>query len=291
MKRKPYVVTCHDLLAVRGGMGEQTDCPASGLGKWLQRWILAGLKRADGIACVSKTTLHDAKRLVRGQHPVEVLPLALRQDLQPLPDSEQREQLRRVAGLDLDKPFILHVGSSQRRKNREGILRIFAKIAGKTNAQLVFAGKPLSTTQRELAHVLNLEDRIIETGEITNKLLAALYGKALVFLFPSRFEGFGWPIVEAQLCGCPVLCSDRDPFPEVAGDGALMRNVEDEIGFAEDIMRLASDKQLRASLIDKGFENVRHYSVEAMISRYVALYDQVLKPQQKPNPATVQAAA
>jgi glycosyltransferase involved in cell wall biosynthesis len=291
VKRIPYVVTCHDLLAVRGGLGEQTDCPASAVGKWLQRWILSGLKRADGLACVSKATLADAARLIPGQKPTELLPLALRQDLKTLSEDEQKERLKEVQGLDPDRAFILHVGSSHRRKNREGILRIFAKIADSVNTQLVFAGKPLELSQRQLARVLNISDRIVEAGEVTNDQLAALYGKALAFLFPSRFEGFGWPIAEAQFCGCPVICSNRDPFPEVAGDGALMRDVEDETGFAEDIVRLATNPTLRATLIEKGFENVQRYSVEAMIFRYLALYEQVLRPQQKPNPATVHAAA
>lgn len=289
VKRVPYIVTCHDLLAVRGGLGEQTDCPASPVGKWLQRWILSGLKRADGLACVSKATLADAARLIPGERPTELLPLAVRQDLKPISESEQKEQLKKVSGLDPNRPFVLHVGSSQRRKNREGVLRVFAKVMNKVNAQLVFGGKPLDSSQRRLAKELNISDRIIEAGEVSNDLLAALYGKALTFFFPSRFEGFGWPIAEAQLCGCPVVCSSRDPFPEVAGEGALMRDVEDETGFADDIVRMATDPKLRVMLIEKGFENVQRYSVEVMISRYLALYEQALRPQQ--NPATVHAAA
>ena len=96
------------------------------------------------------------------------------------------------------------------------------------------------------------------------------------FLFPSRFEGFGWPIVEAQALGCPVVCSSRAPFPEVAGDGALLRDVEDEQGFANDLVELVSDAKLRSNLIAKGRQNVLRYRPEAMISRYVALYERVL---------------
>jgi Glycosyltransferase Family 4 len=75
-RRKPYIVTCHDLLAVRGSFGEATDCPASVSGKWLQQWILGGLNRADAIACASHATLGDARRLLTGALHTTVVPLA-----------------------------------------------------------------------------------------------------------------------------------------------------------------------------------------------------------------------
>jgi len=140
----------------------------------------------------------------------------------------------------------------------------------------VFAGRPLETSQRELADQLGLHDHILETGEVSSELLVALYSSALAFLFPSRFEGFGWPIIEAQYCRCPVICSTSGPLPEVAGDGALMHDVEDEDGFAEDIVRLFNDRKLRADLIEKGSENVLRYQPETMISRYLVLYERVL---------------
>jgi glycosyltransferase involved in cell wall biosynthesis len=276
-RQTPFVVTCHDLLAVRGGLGEQTDCPATPMGSLLQRWILRGLARADGLACDSTATLNDATRLLPSrEQPPELLPIALKYDYHPLSDDQCKQELRKVPGLDLSKPFILHVGSSLRRKNREGILRTFAKVRDKTNVQLVFAGRPLEAAQKQLANQLGLHERILEIGEVSSELLVALYRNALAFFFPSRFEGFGWPIIEAQYCGCPVICSTSGPLPEVAGTGALMRDVEDEEGFAEDIVRLVNDAKLRAALVEKGSENILRYQPETMISRYLALYERVL---------------
>ena len=277
-KRKPgpHVVTCHDLLAVRGSLGEQTDCPASRLGKWLQRSILRGLVRADAVACVSTTTLIDVNRLLPGYRPTEVLPLGLRYDLEPLAEPECSERLKAVSGLSLNDQFLLHVGSSQPRKNREGVLRVFARVVDKLDTKLVFAGKPLTGAQRNLAGQLKIADRVVEAGEVSSGLLAALYGRALAFFFPSRFEGFGWPIIEAQSCGCPVICSNRGPFPEVAGDAAMMRDVEDEEGFAEAILNLSSDAKLRTELIEKGFQNALRYKPETMISNYLSFYERVL---------------
>jgi glycosyltransferase involved in cell wall biosynthesis len=273
----PHVVTCHDLLAVRGGLGEQTDCPATYMGARLQSWIVSGLMRADGVACDSTATLVDAARLLsERQQPPVLLPIALRKDFNPVPIARRIELLRTIPQLDLNKPYILHVGSSLRRKNREGILRIFAKLTGSLDVQLVFAGKHLEPAQRKLAEELNVQQRIVETGEISSDLLVALYGCALVFLFPSRFEGFGWPIIEAQASGCPVLCTNREPLSEVAGGSALLRDLDDEDGFAADIARISTDQNLRADLIDRGFHNVERYKPEVMISRYVSLYEQVL---------------
>jgi glycosyltransferase involved in cell wall biosynthesis len=276
-RRIPHVVTCHDLLAVRGGLGEQTDCPASTLGTLLQRWIVRGLMRADGLACDSTATLEDANRLLVGRRqPPELLPIALKYDYKPVAERERLERLKDITWLDRTKSFVLHVGSSLRRKNREGILRVFARVVQKADLQLVFAGKSLEPSQRQLAAQLNVLDRVVETGEISNELLLALYGSALAFFFPSRFEGFGWPVIEAQSCGCPVVCSNREPLPEVAGDSALMRDAEDEEGFAEDILRLSTDARLRSGLIEKGYQNVLRYRPETMISRYVSFYERVL---------------
>jgi glycosyltransferase involved in cell wall biosynthesis len=213
--------------------------------------------------------------------------LALRYDLPKLSPNEIDEQLQSVHGLDPNKPFVLHVGSSQARKNREGLLRIFAKTIGRIDAQLVVAGKPLNASQRQLARELHVRDRIVEAHEISNQLLSALYSKATAFVFPSTFEGFGWPIVEAQACRCPVVCSNRAPFPEVGGEGALFFDVNDEAGFADAIVQLAKDAVFRSSLIEKGVANLSRYEPSLMISRYVALYEQVLSVHE----TTVYAAA
>jgi glycosyltransferase involved in cell wall biosynthesis len=288
-KRKPYVVTCHDLLAVRGSLGEATDCPASVTGKWLQQWILRGLRRADAIACASQATLGDLTRLLPGARRATVVPLALRYSLPRLSADESEIQLGSIPGLNPNKPFILHVGSSHARKNREGLLRIFAKVVGRVDAQLVVAGKPLTASQRRLATELHVSDQIVEAHEISDQLLSALYSKAIAFIFPSTFEGFGWPIVEAQACRCPVICSDRAPFPEVGGEGALFFNINDEAGFAAAVVRLANDSDFRSALVEKGIQNLCRYEPEIMISRYLSLYEQVLSTHESTACAAARA--
>jgi hypothetical protein len=132
-RRFPLVITCHDMLAVRGGLGEETDCPASFTGRMLQRWILRGLGRADVLACVSGATAEDARRLVRpradGRPGIERVELGLNYPYRPLDRRVIDQRLLGIEGLNRGGRYILHVGSNLRRKNREAVLRIFSKCA------------------------------------------------------------------------------------------------------------------------------------------------------------------
>src|SRR5438045_9024638 len=78
----------------------------------------------------------------------------------------------------------------------------------------------------------------MQVPDASDELLEALYNRAVALLYPSRFEGFGWPVIEAHACGCPVVCSRSGPLPEVAGAAGLLRDLEDEVGLAEDLLRL-----------------------------------------------------
>src|SRR5437870_8600597 len=115
----PVVVTCHDLLAVRGALGEETNCPASPTGKIWQRWILRGLRCADEVVCDSQATEADARRLVScGADPpkIELVRLGLNYPFRKLSDIEVSTRLAKIPDFDPEIPFILHVGSNLRRK-------------------------------------------------------------------------------------------------------------------------------------------------------------------------------
>ena len=269
----PTLITCHDLLAVRGALGEETDCPASFTGKFFQRWILSGLKRAQAVACVSQATLRDAERLIErdreGRPQLRVVPNGLNYSFQKQSADVVR---KRLAGIvDIERPFILHVGSNLRRKNRDGVVRIFARTKNDWNGQLVLAGDPLNAELNSLGRELGVSDRIVSIVNPESDLLEVLYSAAVALVYPSRFEGFGWPIIEAQACGCPVICSNREPLPEVAGDAAMMHDVSDQTAFAADVLRLL-DPNERDQWSRKSLQSATRYRAEKMISRYIALY-------------------
>ncbi len=272
VKNVPTVVTCHDLIAVRQALGEELHCPVSFTGRLLQRWILRSLRSADAVVCVSTATRDDAEQLVarRGAAPkIETIHNGLNYPYHPLSQSDAMARLKQISGLEL--PFVLHVGSNLPRKNRDGILRIFARNKSKWNARLVLAGDVLDAQQRALAKRLEIADRIVEIKDASDQVLEALYSLAIALLFPSLSEGFGWPITEAQACGCPVVCTNIPPMPETAGDAGLFHDAADEAGFAADILRLSNTIERQAWSL-KSVRNAERFSTAKMISEYVDVY-------------------
>src|SRR5262249_32035788 len=143
----PVVTTCHDLFAVRAALGEKVDRVPTLAGRNLQRRILLGLRRTDVLACVSSATAADAERIVRRKNrgpQIKIVNLAPNFDYAPMPRDEARKRLGKVTEFDLKLPFVLHVGSNTPRKNRAGLLRIFARCCLEWTGQLVIAGEPLN---------------------------------------------------------------------------------------------------------------------------------------------------
>jgi glycosyltransferase involved in cell wall biosynthesis len=249
----PVVVTCHDLLAVRGALG-----------------------RATAVVCVSRATESDLVRLLGAEAAKrsEVIPLALNYAYRALTREEAQAVLNR-AGIDLPyQGYVLHVGSSLPRKNREALLLSVAQIQDEWKGLIVFAGEKLTGKEKALADSLGLGERVREISRPANETLAAIYSAAHAFIFMSRFEGFGWPVLEAQMSKCPVICSNRTSVPEVAGDGALVREPDDYAGIGADIRRL-QEPAIRESLIALGLKNARSYSNERMMSAYEQLYQRI----------------
>ncbi|MGH8164786.1 MAG: glycosyltransferase family 4 protein, partial [Rhodanobacteraceae bacterium] len=274
VKGRPVVVSCHDLLAVRGALGEVSDTPASLTGKYLQRWIVSGLRRASAVACASRATLRDAERLIEqrnGRPQLLLIHHGINHPYQKQSADVAQAYLAKIPALDPKRPFLLHVGSNLRMKNREGALRIFSLTTNEWNGQFVFAGQKLTPELRSLGEKLGLMDRVVEVEGPDNDLLEALYSSAFALLYPSRFEGFGWPIIEAQACGCPVLCADREPMSEVGGEAATTHDVEDEAAFARSILRLTDPPEWQ-EWSGKSLRNAQRFSAEAMIAKYIELY-------------------
>ena len=281
LKGKPHIVTCHDLLAVRGALGEDTMCPASPAGKLLQQQVLKGLSSCDRIVCDSAATGADAARLLK--HDVaslEVIPLAVDECFRRLADDEID---RRIAAANLpfllEQPFVLAVGSNEPRKNRRGIISMFARLKDRFTGNLVMIGPPLDADCRQLVAASGLDARVFQLSA-DNQLLAAIYNRALALLAPSFHEGFGWPLLEAQSCGCPVVASQCAPFRELVADSALLHNVEREQDFA-DSLALLLDKRVRQNWVERGLSNVQQFTRESMINRYLAVYNQVLVRHQE----------
>lgn len=274
LRNKPVLVTCHDMLAVRGALGEVPEMRASLFGRLLQLWIRRGVRRADRVACVSRFTYNDVSRILQSERTLCVVLNGLNYPFRRLPADEVDRRL--AAFKQIKQPFILHVGSSHRRKNRDGVLRTFAKVACDTPLQLVFAGEALSHDLVQLAQQLKIDDRVVQLVLPDVEIIEALYNRAVALLFPSRYEGFGWPPIEAQACGCPVIASDIPPLAEVLGQSAVLHSLQDEAGMAESIRRLATDGEFREQMRQQGLANVQsRFQTSRMMDEYTALYQEL----------------
>jgi glycosyltransferase involved in cell wall biosynthesis len=277
LKGKPHVVTCHDMLAIRSAFWEIGEHQTGLTGRIYQRWILSGLKKTKHAICVSETTREDVLRLTKiSPKNVSVVRNGLNYPYRPMPPNEFAGHLERM-GLTKYNPFLLHVGGNFWYKNKAGLLRIFARMIhldDNNNLNLVLAGAALPENLARLATELGVYDRIREAINVTSEQLCALYSAAQGLIFPSLAEGFGWPIIEAQACGCPGFTSNRKPMTEVGGYGAVYFDPEDETGAAEMVINSLKNKP---QLIQQGFQNAANYTTEAMISGYIAEYRQELK--------------
>jgi len=156
--------------------------------------------------------------------------------------------------------YFLYLGTLQPRKNLSRVVAAFATLQSETC--LVLAGKRGWLYDDLFAQVrhLGLEGQVLFPGYIPDEDKAALLSGATAFLFPSLYEGFGLPVLEAQACGCPVIASTTSSLPEVAGDGALLVDAQDTAAIAAAMQRVAVEHHLRESLIERGFANVRRFS-------------------------------
>jgi len=272
LPRKRTGVTCHDVLAIRGALGhEDAYCPATGMGVLLQKWILRNLAKIPRIAAVSQLTLNQLKELATPlqSYKWNVVYNSLNADFYPMDKEIARTKLKHL-DLDLDKPFILHVGSKLPRKNRSMLVKMVAQAREFTGA-VVFAGQPIDPDLSRVIHEYELEDRVFEVIKPDHEALVALYSLSIVFVFPSFSEGFGWPIIEAQACGTPVITSALDPMQEVGGEAALFANPYNTDEFAS-ALELVQNQKIRERHILSGYKNIKRFEKDQIINRFLDLY-------------------
>ena len=225
---RPHVVHCHDLLALRSALGQIAEHRTSLTGRLYQRYIRRGFRHARHFISISQHTRDELHRH-GGVRPVTsaVVYNGLNHPYRPLPPEEVRQRLLR-AGLPADGPrCVLHVGGGQWYKNGVGVVRLYAHYAQMT----LHAGEvplplwmvsplPDAALQAALLQVPAAASVRFFSG-LGSDTLEALYSQAEVLLFPSLAEGFGWPIIEALACGCPVVTTDAAPMTEVGGECAV----------------------------------------------------------------------
>jgi glycosyltransferase involved in cell wall biosynthesis len=178
-----------------------------------------------------------------------------------------------------NRPYILCVGGADATKNVETLIDAFSLLpqALRVTYDLVLAGDFRRREDiRDRVAKAGIGQQTIFPGIVSDEQLIELYHHAAVFVFPSRYEGFGLPVLEAMACGCPVICSNAASLPEVAGDAALLRDPEDVEGFAEDIERVLTDGALRQGLRERGLAQAAKFPWERTARETIAVYRRVL---------------
>ncbi len=176
-------------------------------------------------------------------------------------------------GLD-QRPYLLYIGTVQPRKNLSRVIDALAlTIAAGYDLDLVIAGKRgwLSEPIERRAGELGIANRVHFTGFVADADLPALLAGALAFVFPSLYEGFGMPVVEAMACGTPVITSTSSSLPEIAGDAALLVDPLDTNAIAAAIMRLSDDQDLRATLRQRGLARAHLFNWETCARQTLAV--------------------
>ena len=263
----PLVVTIHDLAYLR--RPELVPARRRRYFGWLAR---LSARRARRVLAVSASTKRDVVELL-GVPPerVVVTPLAADERFRPLPPAELA---RFRAEQDLTRPFVLYVGTVEPRKNLPALLRAFDRIAPELPHDLIIAGPDGWLTEGFYATLQGLRhrERVRRQPFVPAEELAGWYGAADCFAFPSLYEGFGLPVLEAMACGTPVVTADVSSLPEVAGDAALTVPPDDEAALAEAIRRVLTEPELAAGMRHRGPARAAAFSWARTAELTVAAY-------------------
>jgi glycosyltransferase involved in cell wall biosynthesis len=274
----PTVVTIHDVIPL--------VLPAYSRPlhvRMYMRLVSAAAQRARAIFTVSQAAKADiAKSLGIPSERIHVTYNAVDHGMQPTTDAASLEAMRDRFGISGD--YLLYFGGFDSRKNVERVIRAYhsARASFEKSHQLVLAGSlnlvghPLYPDPRPLLKKLGMDKDTVVTGRVSEEDKVLLYSAATAFIFPSLYEGFGLPVLEAMACGAPVITSNVSSLPEVAGDAALLADPTSVDALAEAIVRVLNDSALREEMRERGLRRAGHFSWDDSAAKTLEVYRKVL---------------
>ena len=262
------IVTVHDLSFLR-----LPDCFEPALLGYLVKNVPAALDRADWILADSESTKRDLVELLDADRErITVIYPGVEPRFHPLADPGILDSVR--TKYDLPDRFILSLGTVQPRKNYAGLIQALDRMRDRELCLVIVGGKgwlyqDIFATVEELG----LQDRVVFAGFVDDADLPALYNLAEIFAFPSLYEGFGIPPLEAMACGIPVVTADNSSLPEVVGETGLLVDAQDIDGIAAAIDHVLADQDLRQRLIAQGRDRAQAFTWEKAAERLLDTYN------------------
>lgn len=273
VRRAKRLVTIHDLAFL---VTPQYAYP--GLQRFLTQTVPRAIAAADHILADSAASKQDALRFFNLRpDQITVIGAGVEPRFTRLKPEHLRETQQK---LGLHWPFVLSLSTLEPRKNFDGLIRAFVEARKRANFphHLVIAGGKGWLYENIFAEIRRADagDYVHWLGRVADDHLPALYNLADLFAFPSHYEGFGIPVLEAMACGTPVLCTDTSSLPEVAGDAAHLIPTGDHAALVAALADLLSDEAARAELARRGPAQAAHFTWQAAAARLHAVYQQVL---------------
>lgn len=268
-KNKKKIVTVHDIIAYL--------FPEFGFTALRYKLLLKRtLDTSDKIIAVSYSTKKDLMKYFNiPDEKIKVIYEAADDRFKQLGLEEKTKVIEKY---QLHYPFILYVGNFMSHKNIPTLLKAFRKLLNNNlSYKLVFTGNINNKNKKilDLIHKLNLQDEVIFIGYVESEDLPALYNVADLFVYPSLYEGFGLPPLEAMACGCPVITSNTSSLPEVVGDAGIMFDPYDVDELSTAMFKVLSNDVLRRDLVIKGLNRAKVFSWEKCAKDTINVYYEV----------------
>jgi len=175
--------------------------------------------------------------------------------------------------LEPERPFILALGARDPRKNTRLVLSVFESVRRQVDCCLKIVGLSARDAQNMFSHGVDPDIEFL--GFVDNSILSQLYGQARLLLFPSRAEGFGFPVVDAMAHGCPVVTSNRTSLPEVAGNAAAIVDPDSEEDVVNAVFSVLTNDRLHDEMVRKGLKNVQRFQWSNAVSSTIEVYKKV----------------
>jgi glycosyltransferase involved in cell wall biosynthesis len=288
VRNRNHIIHCHDFLALKSALGIIVENPTSHTGKLYQNFIRKGFSKGTNFISISKKTQKDLHSLHLGKiESSTVCYNGLNRFFEVLSPIESRTVLEEKLNIILSNGYILHIGGNQYYKNRKGVIEIYDswRSTSMQKIPLLLIGSEPSNELAVLHQKSIYKEDIHFITNLSDEYINLAYSGAICLLFPSLEEGFGWPIIEAMACGCPVITTKKAPMTEVGGkaafyidrrnndEGLLKKWLEDSVNTLEKVLSLNSIQ--RAAVVELSVIQSQKFTTEDSINAIELIYKKV----------------